>query len=224
MPPVLKFSMQGDEVKKVQQQLNRYNSTRLPRLDEDGDYDVLTMARVMEFQHQKRIGVDGKIGRETRTALDSGAGMAKHGAPPMSPSGKCILVDLVHDPNRIYVYEDGVEKFDISNRPAHGGTRENPTHKGVFQVYKWRRHHTSTVYDDPPDNMAYALYFNGPEAIHSGPSDEASHGCVHVEDDDVAKIFYWAGGKDDPHWKGGSADDTANNSTTGDIRVIVVKQ
>jgi len=173
------------------------------------------MARVLEFQHEKRIGVDGDCGPTTHRTLD-GSPCPKIVA---KPHGKCILVDLVG--NRIHAFEDGAEKMNIS--PVRGGSKEDPSHKGVFRVFKWRRHHTSSKFPEPPDNMEFALFYNGGEAIHSGPPDEDSHGCIHVDDPDVGKLFFWAGGKDDPKWKGGSADDTANFSTTGDIRVIVVK-
>jgi hypothetical protein len=47
-----KYGMIGDEVKELRKQLNEASTTRLPRLALDTQFDPLTMARVMEFQHQ----------------------------------------------------------------------------------------------------------------------------------------------------------------------------
>lgn len=33
---------------------------------------------------------------------------------------------------------------------------------------------------DKRGNMNYAIFYNGGEAVHAGPEDESSHGCVHV--------------------------------------------
>ena len=57
---LLKYGMIGDEVKSLQKHTS---TTRLPRLPNDSLFDPITMARVMEFQHQVGITTDGIVGR-----------------------------------------------------------------------------------------------------------------------------------------------------------------
>src|SRR5262249_15075407 len=57
--------------KVLQRRLNEDSPTRLPRLSADGVYDVLTAARVMEFQHSHKLTADGVVGEKTWEARKS---------------------------------------------------------------------------------------------------------------------------------------------------------
>ena len=58
------------------------------------------------------------------------------------------------------------------------------------------RHHTSTRYPTPPDNMQFSLYYHGEEAIHMGNPNSPSRGCIHVGPPYAERLFTWAGSFD----------------------------
>jgi hypothetical protein len=62
--------------------------------------------------------------------------------------------------------------------PVSLGTRHHPTPRGVFHVAWKDAVHTSSTYGlDMPWSVFFAA---GGVAFHQGPTDEASHGCVHL--------------------------------------------
>jgi hypothetical protein len=194
MARILKFHsplMHGQDVLDVQNSLNHHNPTRLPRLDLDGDksdhgYGIMTMARAMEFQFKRSLTTDGACGPKTQHEL------GKHRvSSPADPSGRCILVDLFN--NRLTAFEGGVPVPDCVQLPCHGGS-DNPSTRGVFQLTSRRlRHHTSSEFPEPPDNMQFSMFYHKGEAIHLGPPAESSEGCIHVGLPGVQKLFEWAG-------------------------------
>jgi len=180
----------GPDIGAVQALLNKHNPTRLPRSVEDKRYGVFSMARVMEFQHRSGLEPDGAVGPLTKTKL--AGGLAK---TPADPAGKCIVVDLIFR-NRAHAFQDG--RTMLRDIPCHGGSTEDPSTRGVFFVDKTRRfrHHTSSEFPEPPDNMQFSLFFNKGQAIHLGPADEPSHGCIHVDMPGAQQLFHFAGSDD----------------------------
>ena len=57
------------------------------------------------------------------------------------------------------------------NSGKYSGTFVRAAKKG------WGRRYSK----DLAGNMNFAVFFHGGEALHSGPADESSHGCVHVD-------------------------------------------
>jgi hypothetical protein len=174
------------EVKDIQNRLDTASRTRLPRLRGEIGFSPVTMARVMEFQAQERLKPDGDVGPRTMARLRERTGNQS------MPFGHCILVDLIN--RRLRAFVDGIVKLDI--RPIIGGARTSPTTRGVFKVTRRHRYHTSSKYPIPPGNMDFSLFFHGAEAIHQGPPDTPSHGCVHVEPGEAERLFNWAGRTD----------------------------
>src|ERR1044071_9244339 len=119
MARILTLDMSGPDVGDVQRRLNAASPTRLPRLVVDKSYGVLTMARVMEFQWQRHLMMDGACGDAPLQRLPSTAGVGHAHAP----SGRCILVDLVR--NRLNAYHKGRVEIEVS--PVHGGSPDAPT-------------------------------------------------------------------------------------------------
>lgn len=175
--------MIGEEVKGLQKQLNEVSTTRLPRLALDTMFDPITMARVMEFQHQMGVSTDGVVGPIT------GRKLRNHRGRPSAPLGRVVVVDLIND--RLRAFENGAQKFDF--RPIKGGSLTDPSTRGVFKVYRRLRNHTSSQYPIPPGNMDFSLFYHRGEALHQGPPTEPSHGCIHVKPSEAAQLFYWAG-------------------------------
>lgn len=185
MARILRLYDKGDDVEQLQAILNTASPTRLPRLSVDGDFGVMTKARVMELQHHKKIGVDGVVGDQTYPALDA---LLKF--PPKKialPSGKVILVNLMH--RKLRTYKNGILNFEV--RPIRGGSFDDQSTQGVFTVDPDRcfRHHTSAQFPEPPGNMDFSLFYHQGEAIHQGPPDEFSHGCIHVGSPEVERVF-----------------------------------
>lgn len=195
----IKYGEMGVHVVALKQLLNSKRRTRLPRLNTHNIFfDLITYARVMEFQHYRRIGVDGIVGKKTKKRLGGnfkdivadvqsdiknfltpfidGTLHGKSTPLPSTvpPSGSSIVIDL-HG-RELIAYDGGVQKLHFN--PIRGGIG---TRKGVFHMSSRRlRKHTSSLYPDPPGNMDYSLFFDGARAIHQGPPRETSHGCIHV--------------------------------------------
>ena len=75
MRPTLRINSRGEDVTNLQARLNQL-PTLLPRLPADGIFGPKTLARVLEFQRDKSLTVDGIFGDESWNALD----------PPPDPS------------------------------------------------------------------------------------------------------------------------------------------
>jgi hypothetical protein len=182
---VMAYSANNASVGVLQKQLNNCGPTRLPRLVEDNDYGSLTMARVMEFQFLNKFtrhDTDGVVGPITQASIN---GQPKSSPPPM---GRVIVVDLIND--RLRAYKSGIKDLDF--RPIKGGSATDPSTRGVFKIFRALRKHTSSKFPIPPGNMDFALFYNGAEALHQGPPRIPSHGCIHVDPSEAAKLFNWA--------------------------------
>ena len=94
MSKALKYGMTGPEVEDLQRRLNGRSPTRLPRLNPDRQYGVLTMARVMEFQFQQSLKVDGTAGPKTFGKLPAAPARS---STPTPPQGRCILARFTHE-------------------------------------------------------------------------------------------------------------------------------
>jgi peptidoglycan hydrolase-like protein with peptidoglycan-binding domain len=191
MSRILKIDTRGPDVGDLQRRLNCQTPTRLPRLKPDNHYGVRTMARVMEFQFLRSLTIDGAAGSITLGKLSGGSTVCPNASPP---SLRCILVDLIN--NRLFAFNNGIQQLLI--KPIRGGSATDPSTRGVFQMSNRRlRHHTSAEFPDPPDNMQFALFYHKGEAIHMGPPNEPSHGCIHVGEPDAEQVFNFAGPNND---------------------------
>jgi peptidoglycan hydrolase-like protein with peptidoglycan-binding domain len=65
----LKHGDSGLSVEELQTELNLADLTRLPRLTVDGQFNALTVGRVMEFQSLNGLTVDGVVGPQTNGRL-----------------------------------------------------------------------------------------------------------------------------------------------------------
>jgi hypothetical protein len=168
----------------LKQSLNAVSASQMPRLkDLDTTFDVLMEARVMEFQHQEHLEVTGKVDPATLQRL------RRRQAQCPAPRGRCVLVDLEN--KRLQAFNNGARDLDFAH--VTGGSPDKPSTAGVFSVFKRLREHTSATYPDPPGNMNFSLFYNGDEALHQGPPNADSHGCIHVAPGDAEKLFDWAG-------------------------------
>jgi hypothetical protein len=186
----LKHGDSGPNVEQLQTALNLADLTRLPRLTVDGQFNALTVGRVMEFQSLNGLTVDGVVGPETSGRLPQ---LARDNQQPASPPiGRSILADLyglVLD-----AYEHGNLALKISpissGRP---GFRSTP---GMFQMTTRRlRRHSSSEFPGK-DNMDFALFYHEGEALHQGNPSIQSHGCIHVPAPHAEQLFDWAGSTD----------------------------
>jgi len=69
------------------------------------------------------------------------------------------------------------------------------TPSGVFSVLHKKRFYTSTKYPEPDgsNNMDYSLFFTKwGHALHKGSINNTSHGCIHVQENDIRRLFAWA--------------------------------
>ena len=70
------------------------------------------------------------------------------------------------------------------------------TPSGVWSVKYKKRLYTSKKYPeaDGSNNMDYSLFFtNWGHALHKGSINNTSHGCIHVGENDIRRLFSWAG-------------------------------
>ena len=69
------------------------------------------------------------------------------------------------------------------------------TPSGVWRVLHKKRFHTSSKYPEPDgsNNMDYSLFFTKwGHALHKGSINNTSHGCIHVEENNIRRLFAWA--------------------------------
>lgn len=69
------------------------------------------------------------------------------------------------------------------------------TPSGVWSVLRKIRFYTSKKYPeaDGSNNMDYSMFFtNTGHAIHKGSIDFSSHGCIHVGDFDIPRLYNWS--------------------------------
>ena len=131
--------------------------------------------------------------------------LAAHRKSSPPPTGRVIVVDLIN--NRLRAFRNGTKDLDF--KPIRGGSASDPSKRDVFKVVRALRHHTRSKFPIPPGNMDFSLFYNGGEALHQGPPDADSHGCIHVEPSEAERLFNWAGGE--------------KSAVTNDVMVIVLK-
>jgi len=69
------------------------------------------------------------------------------------------------------------------------------TPSGVFSVLYKKRFYTSKKYPEPDgsNNMDYSIFFTKwGHALHKGNINSTSHGCIHVQENDIRRLFAWA--------------------------------
>jgi len=70
------------------------------------------------------------------------------------------------------------------------------TPSGVWSVKYKKRFYTSKKYPEPDgsNNMDYSLFFtDSGHALHKGSINHTSHGCIHVQENNIRRLFSWAG-------------------------------
>jgi len=68
------------------------------------------------------------------------------------------------------------------------------TPSGDWSVKYKKRFYTSKKYPEPDgsDNMDYSLFFTPwGHALHEGSINNTSHGCIHVRENDIRRLFAW---------------------------------
>jgi hypothetical protein len=186
----LKHGDSGLSVEQLQAALNLADLTRLPRLTVDGQFNALTVGRVMEFQSLNGLTVDGVVGPQTNGRLPQAA--SGNQQPPSPSTGRSILADLFG--RVLNAYDRGSSALQISpissGRP---GFRSTP---GMFQMTSRRlRRHSSSEFPGK-DNMDFSLFYHEGEALHQGDPSIQSHGCIHVPAPHAEQLFDWAGSTD----------------------------
>jgi N-acetylmuramoyl-L-alanine amidase len=143
----------------------------LPRKDVGRRFTRATHWAVMAFQKYERLGVDGIVGPETRSAL-------RRAARPRAAfgSGRRILVDLSRQLAFLVGKRDRVRRtLSVST-----GRRRYRTPRGAFRIFWRERRSWSVVYGAW---LPWAAYFHRGYALHgswSVPARPVSHGCVRV--------------------------------------------
>ena len=79
----------------VQQKLNSFPGSTLPRLAEDGIFGPKTRARTIEFQKQRGLVPDGVVGIKTRSALGMSAAVPAGPTAPVQVGGGTQVVSAV---------------------------------------------------------------------------------------------------------------------------------
>jgi hypothetical protein len=102
----------GDDVRLVQQALNRWNPA-LPPLEVDGIYGPVTTGRVREFQSSKHAFVDGVVGPETWGLLKPwiDAVVAGYTRPPGEEDARRRIVDNARSLQTAFGWIDGDEEY-----------------------------------------------------------------------------------------------------------------
>jgi len=153
-----------------------------------GVFDAKTVAAVRSFRDKWGFFGEPIVTAAVFKRLD--VLTHNHGHLPkvcLTPK-KVICVDMTQRVLRLVQLRKTVVTTD-----ARFGTSQNPTVKGVFQVYRKDVRHVSSVYKTA---MPYSLFFNGGSAVHFSPhflADGyygASHGCVNIRDLAVAKRLF----------------------------------
>ena len=69
------------------------------------------------------------------------------------------------------------------------------TPSGQWKALYKKRFYASKAYPeaDGSNNMDYSIFFtNWGHAIHKGNINSTSHGCIHVEENDIRRLFKWS--------------------------------
>ena len=69
------------------------------------------------------------------------------------------------------------------------------TPSGKWKALYKKRFYTSKAYpeEDGSNNMDYSIFFTKwGHAIHKGSINDTSHGCIHVQEHDIRRLYKWA--------------------------------
>jgi len=75
------------------------------------------------------------------------------------------------------------------------GADDFKTPSGIYPVLYKKRHHMSTRYpsDNGINNMDFSIFFTREgHALHQGSVEWMSHGCIHIDPDDIPVLYRWA--------------------------------
>ena len=110
-------------------------------------------------------------------------------------SGKDFVIVSVREPGsdgRFYAVDrDGTVWL---SGPVTSGAPQFRSPSGIFHVIEKQRYHMSNRYPDESgvNNMDYMMKFTKwGHALHKGSTDWMSHGCIHIDPNQVATLFRW---------------------------------
>lgn len=110
-------------------------------------------------------------------------------------SGKDFVLVSVREPGsdgRFYAVDrDGTVWLSGA---VSSGAPQFRSPSGVFHILEKQRYHMSNRYPDESgvNNMDYMMKFTRwGHALHKGSTDWMSHGCIHVDPDQVVTLFRW---------------------------------
>ncbi|MFT7823531.1 MAG: L,D-transpeptidase [Sulfurimonas sp.] len=78
--------------------------------------------------------------------------------------------------------------------PITSGATDFRSPSGIFPLLQKKRYHMSREYPDENgiNNMDYMMRFtNQGHALHKGNVDWMSHGCIHIDEQDVVALYRW---------------------------------
>lgn len=78
--------------------------------------------------------------------------------------------------------------------PVTSGAEEHRSPSGIFTIFQKKRYHMSTRYPDETgvNNMDFMMKFTQyGHALHKGSVDWMSHGCIHIDERDVVRLYPW---------------------------------
>jgi hypothetical protein len=109
---------------------------------------------------------------------------------------------------QVHYYDNPVKLPDFSFNVAGGSAELGKSDKGDFEVNRIegvgynsgsfsapfknseREGPNKRYSKDLAANMSYAVFYNKGEALHAGPLDASSHGCVHVDWSNIQQLNY----------------------------------
>jgi L,D-transpeptidase catalytic domain/Putative peptidoglycan binding domain len=155
----------------------------LPREDVGRRFTRTTRWAVMAFQKYERVGVDGIVGPETRSAL-------RRAARPSTAfgSGRRIVVSL----SRQLAFLVGERDRARRTLSVSTGRRGYRTPRGAFRIFWRERRSWSVVYGAW---LPWAAYFHKGYALHgwwSVPARPVSHGCIRVPQPFARAVYAFA--------------------------------
>lgn len=186
-PQVLGWGDEGPAVAELQQRLQELRFWVGPA---DGAYGWLTEQAVYAFQKANEIGVDGRVGPETREALASPVELS-----PRSEQGRVIEIDKARQ--LIYAVSDGELQWVFHTSTGTEQPYQHPDgftamadtppgrHNVYYQVDGWQDGRLGPMYRPKyfhHDGIALHGY-------HAIPPYPASHGCARVSFDAIDYIW-----------------------------------
>lgn len=116
MPRTLRFGTFGDDVRQLQEGLNKL-PTRLARLVVDGQFGQRTLGRVRELQGDHGLSPDGVVGPLTWEKLIALVAQFAHGGIPIAPEMPANAFDALR-PLVLTIAQQHLGRVDFSQRIA----------------------------------------------------------------------------------------------------------